>query len=90
MNYDTIKKAIEHYGENSQIIICIEEMSELIQALTKSLRGIPQADHLTEEIADVEITLEYVKRIYGITEENIELVKRAKLERLERRMRDGE
>jgi len=90
MNYDTIKKAIEHYGENSQIIICIEEMSELIQALTKSLRGIPQADHLTEEIADVEITLEYVKRIYGITEENIELIKTAKLERLERRMRDGE
>lgn len=49
-------EAIYFYGTKTQIIVAIEEMSELIKELTKNLRG--EKENIVEEIADVEIMLE--------------------------------
>lgn len=57
-----IIKAVEAYGDNSQVDMAVEEMSELIKALMKSRRNdvdIQRNLHnIIEEIADVEIMLE--------------------------------
>ena len=49
-----------------QIIVAIEELSELQKELTKSLRDKIDKEHLTEEIADVKIMLEQVIDYYSI------------------------
>lgn len=74
-------KAIEVYGVEKQILVCIEELSELIKAITKVERYIEDTDliekenmieNVVEEIADVKIIIEYLKIIYGIEESEIE------------------
>lgn len=63
MKFDNYNSdVINHYGRINQIIKCIEEMSELTQALTKYLGG--ETDNITEEIADVEIMLEQMRFIF--------------------------
>ena len=52
------------YPDELQIIIAIEECSELIKALTKHLRGYSAADCIAEEMADVYIMLEQLKIIF--------------------------
>lgn len=52
------RDSIEKYGKETQSIVCMEECSELIQAVSKRLRGKPDAtDNLAEEMADVIICL---------------------------------
>lgn len=73
-----IQYIAEHYGYESQTRQCIEEMSELIQALCKHSRAIsgrqisksaecPEKDEVTEEIADVYITVSQIEYILGIS-----------------------
>lgn len=52
------RESIRKYGKEMQSIVCMEECSELIQAISKCLRGKPDAtDNLAEEMADVTICL---------------------------------
>ena len=53
--------AIQTFGKNTQIVVAIEEMSELIKALTKKLLGSQNLNSIIEEIADVEIMLDQLK-----------------------------
>ena len=55
--WDILKTAISECGEKHQIIIAIEELSELIKELTKYLRNGDNEEHLTEEMADVELCI---------------------------------
>lgn len=66
---------IAYNGIDKQIIIVIEELSELQKQLTKHLRGEGDSDHLLEEIADVSICLSMLFSIFDI---DIECWKRAK------------
>ena len=67
------RESIEKYGKETQSIVCMEECSELIQAVSKRLRGKPGAtDNLAEEMADVTICLYLLKEMYGITDEQLE------------------
>ena len=67
------RESIEKYGKEMQSIVCMEECSELIQAVSKRLRGKPDAtDNLAEEMADVTICLYLLKEMYGITDEQLE------------------
>ena len=68
---EIIADSIEYYGKNTQSIVCMEECAELIQAISKELRGKSDRMHLAEEIADVLICIEILKQIYGITDELI-------------------
>lgn len=52
------KKALSTWGLNAQIDMCIEEMSELMQAFSKYKRGIGDVNQIAEEMADVSIMLE--------------------------------
>ena len=67
------RESIRKYGKTMQSIVCMEECSELIQAISKCLRGKPDAtDNLAEEMADVTICLYLLKEMYGITDEQLE------------------
>ena len=63
------KRAVEAYGKEHQLIICMEEMAELTKELTKNLRGRRNLQDISEEVADVEIMLEQVKVIFDLKEE---------------------
>lgn len=66
------RDSIEKYGKTMQSIVCMEECSELIQAVSKRLRGKPGAtDNLAEEMADVIICLYLLKEMYDITDEQL-------------------
>lgn len=66
-------ESIEKYGKETQSIVCMEECSELIQAVSKCLRGKPDAtDNLAEEMADVTICLHLLQEMYGITDEQLD------------------
>ena len=70
---------LEKFGEDSQIDVAIEEMSELIKELVKYKRSklhfrerqAASRDHVVEEIGDVMFMVEYLKRIFSISDEDI-------------------
>jgi len=62
---------IEEFGGDIQSTICMEECSELIQAISKMKRGKDYRDNLSEEIADVIIAITQLRIIYGITDNEI-------------------
>lgn len=62
-----LQKAVEKWGNEMQIDVCIEELSELIQALCKYKRNKPHAlSNVKEEMADVFIMLRQMKMIFDI------------------------
>ena len=73
---------IEAFGFQPQVIMAIEEMSELTKELTKALRGKVRLDNIIEEVADVEIMLEQVKLLFDINNTRLDLEKWKKLDRL--------
>lgn len=88
-----LEGALRVWGTQMQLIIAIEEMSELAKAFTKYLRWCEtkQGDYaqlvanIREEMADVGIILNQAALVFGDpVEEEI-----AKLERLERRVAAG-
>lgn len=58
-------QAVNTFGTPAQIIIAMEECSELIKELSKTLRGKSNVDNISEEIADVQIMLEQLKIIFN-------------------------
>ena len=63
---ETFEAAIKTYGTEQQMIVAIEELSELQKEICKYMRknlGRPRFK-LHEEIADVEIMLEQLKMIF--------------------------
>lgn len=86
---EIISKSIESYGRVNQTIVCMEELAELTQALSKELRGKSDVDHLAEEIADVRICLEMISQMYPEAEKKSDGWYRYKIERMCRRMIEG-
>lgn len=78
-------KAIELWGKNLQTMVCMEEMAELIQALSKNIRGARNEINIAEEIADVEIMLEQLKQMFNLRYA-VENYQTKKLKRLEKRI----
>ena len=72
------KKAIDTFGVANQQLKAVEEMGELIQAISKALIG--KEHNVEEEIADVEIMLTQLKIMYDI--KKIEEWKEFKINRL--------
>lgn len=81
-NKKIYKKAIETYGEHSQITMVFEEMSELQKELCKYLRGLGVIENIAGEIADVEIMLDQMKLLFNI-ENEVKDFKQQKIKRLE-------
>ena len=82
-----LQKALKTWGTNAQILIAIEEMSELTKALLKNInRGKDNRDHILEELSDVLITLEQIQMIYGFTQEEINGAICKKMEKINKRL----
>lgn len=72
------QKAIDNYGQAIQQVVAMEEMGELIQAISKSIRG--EKHNVEEEIADVSIILTQLTIMYDY--KKVEEFRNEKLKRL--------
>ena len=62
-----LKRALETWGEQPQMLMVVEEMSELMKEILKNVsRHKDNIDQIIEETADVEIMLEQLKENYKI------------------------
>jgi len=77
-----LRRIIVHYSSQSQCIQAMQELAELIVALTKNNRA-----EISDELADVHVMLEQLKIIYNITEEEIKNSIRFKVDRTLERMK---
>lgn len=59
------KKLIDKFGIEKQLLVAIEELSELQKVLCKHLRGKGDILAITEEMADVYIMLEQLEFIFS-------------------------
>lgn len=66
------KDVIAFYGVDQTTVVTMEECSEVIQELSKFLRGLGNKRHLSEEIADVLITLKEVCMMYNLKDDDIQ------------------
>lgn len=85
----TVKQLLDKQKDIS-MVIAIEELAELQQALSKFLRKKPNIDNLCEEFADVTICLEWIKEYCNLNEEDIEKWRQYKKKRLDKRYENGE
>lgn len=60
--------ALGKWGQKMQATVAIEEMSEVIKEITKSMRGELNRAHLAEEIADATIMLEQLRNMFDIND----------------------
>ena len=65
----TYTNALIHYGDQIQMIVAIEELSECQKEICKILRGGENFPHLAEEIADVFIMMEQMSLIFGLEDQ---------------------
>lgn len=65
---ETICAAIRTFGDTNQIVVAIEELSELQKELCKLLRGSGDREHIAEEIADVQIMLDQLLHMLELHE----------------------
>jgi phosphoribosyl-ATP pyrophosphohydrolase len=94
-NKELYTQAIEHYGEEKQLVKAMEEAAEFIQATAKYIAkpSDKNRDRMIEEMADLYIMLEQSKMILKTdintgysADYEISIVKESKLERLKRRI----
>ena len=78
-------KLIEKY-KDKQLIVAIEELSELQKELCKSLRGNINKENIIEELADVLIMLDQLKIYFKIEDDEIRDIIDKKIERTKERL----
>lgn len=81
---EILTDVIYTYGEDSQIWMAIEEMSELSNALAKYRRGRVTNEDVCEEIADVAIMIIQLSKIFG--PDDVSDYFESKLDRLDKRL----
>lgn len=83
---EIIQNAIRLFGEKNQLIVAIEELSELQKSLCKRLRGDEEnLEQIAEEVADVQIMLEQIVPLLRIGAD-VEVFREYKLHRLQNRI----
>lgn len=82
------RAALETFGARAQVLMAIEEMSELTKELCKNDRGRENATHIAEEIADVEIMLGQIKILFDCMG-TVDKFRWYKLSRLARRIEEA-
>lgn len=100
-----LQEAIDHYGEENQLDMAIEEMSELTKAICKYKRAVKERERdichstakdvifakgdIVEEIADVYIMLEQLTVIFNC-KESVSAIASEKIRRLKARINNGD
>lgn len=85
---EIMRRACGEYA-NMQIVVAIEELSELQKELTKSLRMAFNRDHMVEEMADVLIMLYQMIYYFGLSDKEIKNAIDYKLKRLESKLENN-
>ena len=88
--YSQLREIIDHYGVNHQKMVACEELGELIQAISKSVRYPETYDieNLKGEMADVFIVLQEMMLIHNIEWTNIIAIANSKIARQKKRMEE--
>ena len=81
-----IENALDKWGSMSELVVTIEELSELQKEVTKQIRNEGTMENLVEDMADVYIVMEYLKMIFATTDDDINKEVEKKLNRLENRL----
>ena len=92
-----IREIAQYYGYDSQTRQAIEELAELIQAISKHIRFFgntrlsksapcEERNRVIEEMADVTIMLIQIKELLGITDDDINREMTRKVHRQEERI----
>lgn len=84
INEDTLKEAIEKWGTVPQMLMAVEEGSELSKALLHFIRGRASKLEVAEEIADVMIMAQQMRMIFG--QDLVDQAVAQKMARLEERL----
>lgn len=80
--------AVETFGRDSQMMMMVEEMSELTKAISKFFRAQSgesarvATESIKEEMADCQIVLDQMKIMFG----GVDMIERQKLKWLEKRI----
>ncbi len=81
-----LKRALKTWGEEPQMLMVVEEMSELMKEVLKNInRKKDNIAEIIEETADVEIMLAQLKENYRIFEQ-VESYKKEKIKKIEERL----
>ena len=64
----TYTKAMLEFGEQNQLIVATEELSECQKEICKILRGGEDYRHMAEEVADATIMLEQIRIMFNIND----------------------
>ena len=87
---DSIKKLDERekdpFSGFYNIIIVIEELSELTKELTKALRDKGSVVGIVEELADVSLGIDYIKEVFDITDKELEYARSIKIAELQKKL----
>lgn len=83
-----LKRALKTWGEQAQMMMVVEEMSELMKEILKNIcRHKDNIDQIVEETADVEIMLAQLKENYQIFD-RVEAYKTEKIKLIAKRLDD--
>lgn len=86
---DTLHKAILYNGRTSQVLVAVEELSELQKELLKNCnRNADNLQQILEEMADVYIMLKQLMMIYEFDINDLNEVVIEKQERLRGRLNE--
>lgn len=80
-----LNELVEKYG-NKQVIVAIEELSELQKELCKHLRDKTNIENITEELADVYIMLYQMQYLFEISNYELNVKIMEKIERTKERL----
>lgn len=72
-------KSLRSCDRQTKLIIIMEELAELQQAVSKLARGEGDKGNLIEEMADVDICLDFLQEIIGISNNDRRSAKNVKL-----------
>lgn len=83
--------AVHHYGAEHQKKKAIEEMGELITAISREQDGRATREQVITEIADVQIMMRQLGLIYGIdaVAKEIDRKQRRLLRRIDKELKNG-
>jgi len=80
-------RALKAQGIEREAMQALEEMAELTKEILKNIiRKKDNRDCIAEELADVYVTLEQVRRMYGFSEEEIQKIADEKIDMLGKRL----
>ena len=74
-----IEQAYRQIGKEKYLVICMEEMGELIDVVAKNIAGKVDYIHTLEEITDVYYSMDIIKVVMGIPESKIDKLEKKKI-----------